>query len=266
MNQLISKRALSIVLCMCFLILSGCGQTKPVDTLTQEDGSTSSTTQSTTESTTETTVTTKTETSDGPKLIALTFDDGPHSAVTSRILDTLEKHGAKATFFIVGNRVDSCKNVVKRAHNIGCEIGSHTWSHKNLSKLTVSQMQEEMKKSAYAISAVTGVPVKIMRPPEGGYNDTVKKNIQYPMIMWSVDSNDWKYRDAKKDYDAVMNTVFDGAIILMHDLYPATAEAVEKLIPDLMAKGYKFVTVSELMEARGYTLQNGKTYSQARPK
>ena len=246
---------------MCFLILSGCGQTKPVDTLTQEDGSTSSTTQSTAESTTE-----KTETSDGPKLIALTFDDGPHSAVTSRILDTLEKHGAKATFFIVGNRVDSCKKVVKRAHNIGCEIGSHTWSHKNLSKLTVSQMQEEMKKSADAISAVTGVPVKIMRPPEGGYNDTVKKNIQYPMIMWSVDSNDWKYRDAKKDYDAVMNTVFDGAIILMHDLYPATAEAVEKLIPDLMAKGYKFVTVSELMEARGYTLQNGKTYSQARPK
>ncbi len=294
MNQSISKRALSIVLCMCFIILSGCGQTKPVDTLTEKDSTTSSTTQSTAESTTETTVTTtsttttttktepttepetqeseseastkKTETSDGPKLIALTFDDGPHSAVTSRILDTLEKHGAKATFFIVGNRVDSCKKVVKRAHNIGCEIGSHTWSHKNLSKLTVSQMQEEMKKSADAISAVTGVPVKIMRPPEGGYNDTVKKNIQYPMIMWSVDSNDWKHRNAKKDYDAVMNTVFDGAIILMHDLYPATAEAVEKLIPDLMAKGYKFVTVSELMEARGYTLQNGKTYSQARPK
>lgn len=296
MNQSISKRALSIVLCMCFIILSGCGQTKPVDTLTQEDGSTSSTTQSTTELTTETTVTTtsttttttttktepttepetqeseseastkKTETSDGPKLIALTFDDGPHSAVTARILNTLEKHGAKATFFVVGNRVGSCKSVLKRAHNMGCEIGSHTWSHKNLSKLTVSQMQEEMKKSADAISAVTGVPVKIMRPPEGGYNDTVKKNIQYPMIMWSVDSNDWKHRDAKKDYDAVMNTVFDGAIILMHDLYPATAEAVEKLVPDLMAKGYKFVTVSELMEARGYTLQNGKTYSQARPK
>lgn len=278
MNQSISKRALSIILCMCFLIISGCGQTEPVDTLTQEDSTTSSTTQSTTESTTETTTepetqeseseasTKKTETSDGSKLIALTFDDGPHSDVTPRILDTLEKHGAKATFFIVGNRVDSCKKIVKRAHSLGCEIGSHTWSHKNLTKITFVQMKGEMLKSADAISAVTGVPVKIMRPPEGGYNDTVKKNIQYPMIMWSVDSNDWKHRDAKKDYDAVMNAVFDGAIILMHDLYPATAEAVEKLIPDLMAKGYKFVTVSELMEARGYTLQNGKTYSQARPK
>lgn len=300
MNQSLSKRALSIVICICFLMLSGCGQAKPVDTLTEASSTTSSTTQSTTESTTETTVTTtttatttttttttikpetttepvtqetksetstkKTETSGGQKLIALTFDDGPHSAVTARILNTLEKHGAKATFFVVGNRVGSCKSVLKRAHNMGCEIGSHTWSHKNLTKLTVAQMQEEMKKSADAISAVTGVPVKLMRPPEGGYNDTVKKNIQYPLIMWSVDSKDWKNRDAKKNYDAIMSTVFDGAIILMHDLYPATAETVEKLIPDLIAKGYKFVTVSELMEARGYNLQKGKTYSQARPK
>ena len=85
-------------------------------------------------------------------------------------------------------------------------------------------------------------------------------------IQKTVEDSDVAKEEAKKDYDAVMNTVFDGAIILMHDLYPATAEAVEKLIPDLMAKGYKFVTVSELMEARGYTLQNGKTYSQARPK
>ena len=283
MNQLLFKKTLSLVLCMCFFVLFGCNQANPVDTETQKDDTTiseSKVTSELTSETTETTVTTtiksettfesetqetkKTEVSNGEKLIALTFDDGPHSAVTAQILDTLEKNGAKATFFVVGNRVDSCKNLLKRAHDLGCEIGSHTWSHKNLTKLTASQIQDEMNKSVNAISAVTGEPVKLMRPPEGGYNDMVKQTLEYPMIMWSVDSMDWKYRDSKKDYNAVMDTVFDGSIILMHDLYPATAEAVEKLIPDLMAKGYKFVTVSELMAARGYNMQKGRTYSQAK--
>jgi peptidoglycan/xylan/chitin deacetylase (PgdA/CDA1 family) len=173
--------------------------------------------------------------------------------------------GAKATFFVVGNRVAGCKNTIKRAHSLGCEIGTHTWSHKNLTKLTAEQINEEMNKSADAITSITGAPVKLMRPPEGAMNSAVQSKLAFPIIMWSVDSMDWKHRNAAKDYNSVVNSVFDGCIILMHDLYPATAEAVEKIIPDLMAKGYKFVTVSELFEARGRTLQNGKRYSQARP-
>lgn len=200
------------------------------------------------------------------KLVALTFDDGPHNQVTKRIVNALEKNGAKATFFVVGNRANYDPATLKKAVSIGCEIGSHTHTHKNLTKLTSAQIADEMNKSANAISAAAGVTVKLMRPPEGAHNETVRKNLNYPLIMWSVDSMDWKYRDAQKDYDSVMNSVFDGAIILMHDLYPATAEAVERLIPDLMAKGYRFVTVSELMESRGVTMQSGKTYSAARPK
>ncbi len=199
------------------------------------------------------------------KRVALTFDDGPHVERTKMLADELAKYGYHATFFVVGNRANYDAEALKKAAGIGCEIGSHTHTHKNLTNLTPSQIVEEMNNSANSISAVTGVPVTLMRPPEGAHNETVRNNLNYPLIMWSVDSMDWKYRDAQKDYDSIMNTVFDGSIILMHDLYPATAAAVEKLIPDLMAKGYKFVTVSELMAARGITMQAGKTYSAARP-
>ena len=292
-NRNVLKKILSLMLCFCFIVLSGCGSndsesSKVSGSPTSSEKSASDVTDDTTAETNKTTVTTTTTTSkttekestensktepsskpvdslNGVKYVALTFDDGPYGEVTNRILDTLEKNGAKATFFVVGNRADSYKSTLKRASDMGCEIGSHTWSHKNLTKLTVPQMQEEMKKSADAISAITGVPVKVMRPPEGGHNETVRNNLGYPLIMWSVDSRDWKHRDANKDYNEVMNYVFDGSIVLMHDLYPATADAVEKFIPELIAKGYKFVTVSELMEIRGIEMKNGKTYSSARP-
>ncbi len=294
MKPTVSKRILSIFMCLCMLVFAGCtpdtpdnpddGQTSSSSTTSTTTTTTTTTTATTTTTTTTTTTekessssstssTTKVTTTRNPreddpnveKLIALTFDDGPHSTVTNRILDTLEQYGAKATFFVVGNRVGNYKSTVKRAHDLGCEIGSHTWSHKNLTKLTLDQMNTEINKSVQAITAITGEPVKLLRPPEGGMNSTVQANLKYPIIMWSVDSMDWKYRDATKDYNAVVNSVFDGSIVLMHDLYPATADAVAKLVPDLMAKGYKFVTVSELMEARGITMQNGKRYSKAKP-
>lgn len=291
----LSKKIFSLLLCCCFVFLAGCGDgtsdngkqvsgnAKSTDSSSSISGFDSESTGST--STTATTnknsetkpsnpstnpsVTVPTQkpvdVGNGEKLIALTFDDGPHTSVTMQIVNTLEKHGAKATFFVVGNRANYDAAALKKAVSIGCEVGSHTHSHKNLTKLTPAQIAEEMNNSAKSISDVTGVPVTLMRPPEGAHNETVRNNLNYPLIMWSVDSMDWKYRDAQKDYDAIMNTVFDGSIILMHDLYPATAAAVEKLIPDLMAKGYKFVTVSELMAARGITMQAGKTYSAARP-
>lgn len=199
------------------------------------------------------------------KLIALTFDDGPYSPVTEKILDTLEKYDAKATFFVVGNRIASYAKSVKRANDLGCEIGSHTYSHKNLTKLNSNEMKSEIDKSNEEIKKITGKDISIVRPPEGAVNDTVKSSVKYPLIMWSVDSDDWKYKNAEKDYTEVMKDVKDGSIILMHDLYPETAKAVERLIPALMVEGYKFVTVSELMEARGIKLENGKNYYKAKP-
>lgn len=291
------KRFTAVVLCLFLVFMTGCVNNTPVDTHT--DSTTSTTTTTTTTATTSSTdgtsttavsaesekdttvTTTTTKTSTKPtttttrdpheydpsieKLVALTFDDGPYAPVTDRILDTLEKYGAKATFFVVGNRIDNYQSTVKRASRLGCEIASHTWSHKNLTKLTAQEISNEIGKSTIKIASVTGKPVTLVRPPEGARNDLVKQTVKYPLIMWSVDSMDWKNRNAKKNYNAVTSNVFDGSIVLMHDLYPETAAAVEKIVPDLIARGYKFVTVTELMEARGVQMKDGKSYRQARP-
>lgn len=236
----------------------------------KEEGSTVKTTKTTT-TTKPSTTTTRDPREYDPnieKLVALTFDDGPSASVTNRILDTLEKYGAKATFFVVADRFEKYPNtvpVIQRASRLGCEIASHTWSHKNLTELTAQEISTEIGKSTIKIATITGKPVTLVRPPEGALNDLVKQTVKYPLIMWSVDSMDWKNRNAQKNYNAVVNAVFDGSIVLMHDLYSETAAAVEKIIPDLMARGYKFVTVTELMQARGVQMKNGKRYSQARP-
>lgn len=199
------------------------------------------------------------------KLVCFTFDDGPYAPVTNKILDTLEKYNGRATFFVVGDRADTYSDEIIRASKMGCEIGTHTYSHVNLNSLSVPEMQEEIKKSCDAISKYTGKNVKVLRPPEGAANDTVKANVGMPMVLWSVDSRDWDYRNADKDYKTVMDNVFDGSIVLMHDLYPATADAVASLIPELAKQGYKFVTFSELMKIRGVDVEPGEKYFSATP-
>ena len=199
------------------------------------------------------------------KLVCFTFDDGPYAPVTSKILDTLKKYDAKATFFVVGDRADTYSKSIERAAAMGCEIGTHTYSHVNLNTLSAAEMQEEISKSCAAISKYSHKKVSIIRPPEGAANDTVKANIGMPMVMWSVDSRDWDYRNADRDYQTVMDNVFDGSIVLMHDLYPATAEAFARLVPELKAQGYKFVTFSELMEIRGVDVEAGEKYFSATP-
>lgn len=199
------------------------------------------------------------------KLVCFTFDDGPYAPVTNKILDTLEKYNGRATFFVVGDRADTYSDEIIRASKMGCEIGTHTYSHVNLNSLSVPEMQEEIKKSCDAISKYTGKKVKVLRPPEGAANDTVKANVGMPMALWSVDSRDWDYRNADKDYQTVMDNVFDGSIVLMHDLYPATADAVARIIPELAKQGYKFVTFSELMKIRGVDVEPGEKYFSATP-
>ena len=199
------------------------------------------------------------------KLVCFTFDDGPYAPVTNKILDSLEKYNGRATFFVVGDRADTYSDEIIRASKMGCEIGTHTYSHVNLNSLSVPEMQEEIKKSCDAISKYTGKNIKVLRPPEGAANDTVKANVGMPMVLWSVDSRDWDYRNADKDYKTVMDNVFDGSIVLMHDLYPATADAVARLIPELAKQGYKFVTFSELMKIRGVDVEPGEKYFSATP-
>ena len=192
-------------------------------------------------------------------MVAITYDDGP-SAVTDRILDILEQNGAKATFFQIGNQVESYPNTEKRIAALGCELANHTWEHKWLSSLDVDGINYQLDHTNEVVEAVAASRPKLMRPPGGFYNETVQAEADMPMIYWSIDTEDWKTRDAGKTISAVLDHVKDGDIILMHDLYEQTAEASETIIPELIKRGYQLVTVSELAQARGMALENGKVY------
>ena len=198
-------------------------------------------------------------------MIALTFDDGPSSSATTRILNVLEKYNARATFFVVGSRVDSYKSQIKRAYDLKCEIGNHTYNHKTLTNLSADGVKSELSATDKKVKAITGVSPVIMRPPGGSYKtNTVRNNTPYPIIMWSVDTRDWESRNATSVVNHIKSHAYDGAIILMHDLYDSTATATETIVPWLISQGYQLVTVSEMMEAKGIQMQNGVAYSSAR--
>lgn len=180
-------------------------------------------------------------------MVALTYDDGP-SSNTSTILDVLEENDAVATFFVVGERLEEFPDTVKRQVELGNEIGNHTWGHKYLSTLSKKQMKSQINKTIKKLEEMTGYTSTITRPPGGFVNDEVKETVGQPLIMWNVDTLDWKTRNTKKTVDAVFKDLDDGDIILMHDLYETTAEATKKIVPRLIKKGYQLVTVSELAE------------------
>lgn len=195
------------------------------------------------------------------KMIALTFDDGPYSPVTNKILDLLEQYGGHATFFVVGNRVPTYESCVTRAVSLGCEIGNHTYDHKStLTSLSGSSVSWEITNCNTSIYDVTGAYPSVMRPVGGAYNDTVAANVGLPMIIWNVDTQDWKYRDANRTASAILSKASDGDIVLMHDLYSSTADAMAIVIPELARQGYTFVTVSELAAAKGIDMQAGTAY------
>lgn len=196
-------------------------------------------------------------------MIALTFDDGPSEAYTSRIVDKLEAYDARATFFVLGSRIQgkSIQKLLKRSVKNGNEIASHTYDHKNLASLGQEQIKWEETKTKQQIENGCGVSPVLLRPPYGSYSTTVKQNITVPMILWSIDTRDWQTRNTEKTVQAVMQQVSDGDIILMHDIYDSTASAAEQLIPKLAQKGYQMVTVSELATYKKKKLKSGNTYT-----
>lgn len=195
-------------------------------------------------------------------MIALTFDDGPGEG-TSRLLDVLEQYNARATFFMVGPQVDQYPEVVKRMHEIGCELGNHTTHHPQLTKLSPEEIMQEIDVTTQSIKKATGGAGPLtVRPPYGAVNDVVKSTVPYPLIMWSVDTQDWKTRNTQSSIDVVLNRASDGDIVLMHDIHAPSIEAAVQLVPELINRGYQLVTVSELAEARGVTLEKGQRYSQ----
>lgn len=193
-------------------------------------------------------------------MVALTFDDGPGPR-TLELLEQLEQYNAHATFFMLGQKVSSYPDAVKKMKETGCELGNHSFDHTDLSTLDSAGIQDEISKTNEGIRNITGAGATVMRPPYGAVNSTVSANAGMPMILWNIDTLDWKTRNAQSTVDAVMNKVKDGDIILMHDIHTETVDAALQLIPKLQSDGYQLVTVSELAAARGKQLLNGETYT-----
>ena len=200
-------------------------------------------------------------------MIALTFDDGPKTSVTSRILDSLQANVGRATFFMLGSNVNANAGVIRRMVDQGCEVANHTHDHKYLTKIGADGIVSQVGSTNQKIQAVCGVSPVLMRPP-GGYIDAASLNVLgsmgMPAIMWSIDTRDWQHRNAQRTIDTVLSQVKDGDVILMHDIYSTTADAAVVLIPELTARGYQLVTVSELAAYRG-GIAPGHKYSQFRP-
>ena len=192
--------------------------------------------------------------------IAFTFDDGP-GEYTDELLDCLEENNAHATFFMLGQNVGSWESTVQRMADIGCEIGSHSWDHPNLYDLSMDSVAKEFSDTDAALEKACGQKASVARAPYGNWSDDIISTVGKPFFTWSLDSMDWSYLDVNKDYDAVMNgDLTDGSIILMHDIHKPSVQAAIKMIPELVQKGYKLMTVSELAAAKGVTLQ-GANYS-----
>lgn len=186
---------------------------------------------------------------DGP-YIAMTFDDGPSTALTPRLLDLLKQRGIKVTFFVIGQNVEHAPEIVARAAAEGHEIGNHTWDHPPLTKLSDARAQEEINKTSEAIFNATGKKPVLLRPPYGAVNPRISHLIDQDgmkVVLWSVDPNDWKRPGAAVVERRILAGAKPGAIILSHDIHPGTVEAMPATLDALLAKGYKFVTVSELM-------------------
>lgn len=197
------------------------------------------------------------------KMVALTYDDGPSNSVTNDILDILEKYDARATFFVVGSRINSSYQPMQRAVKMGCEIGNHTYSHINLPSYYYSEIRDEIDTTNSLVKKYTGVTPKIVRAPGGSTDSYSREAVNMPFIYWSIDTRDWESRNAGSVISIVKSEVEDGDIILMHDIYDSTAKASETIIPWLINQGYQLVTVSELMEYRGIKMQNAVSYSAA---
>ncbi len=193
-------------------------------------------------------------------MVALTYDDGPLTSVTDSIVSTLKANGGRATFFVVGNRVNSYKNSMKNAFNAGNEIANHTYSHYILTNYNTKTIQSQINQTNQAVKNITGIAPTLVRAPGGSINSTVKANVGYPLIQWSVDTLDWKYRNADSVVKSVKNNTKDGSIILMHDLYASTAQATKTIVPWLKSQGYQMVTVTELLQIRGYAMNAGEVY------
>ena len=282
------------LLCVCVFVLVRAGAVDPdiaaVNAGTNLEPLNSEPKETTTVTTTTTTTTTTVpyvrpagiqEAPDGNgKLVALTFDDGPNP-ITLEVLESINKVGGHVTFFCLGNLAEKHADILKKVAAQGSEIASHSYAHKHLTKLTNAELKEDLSKAVDALGKHSGAAVPtLLRLPYGESTETLLGQINAPAIMWSVDPKDWKYSELQRknrsdeqwrqDVVHVANSILDGLqdgdIVIMHDIYRFTKDVADAVIAELHHKGWKFVTVSELFEARGIALQPGVIYRSAIPK
>lgn len=188
--------------------------------------------------------------------IAMTFDDGPHPVYTPKLLDILKERGIKATFFLIGKSVATHPEIVRRIVAEGHEVANHTWDHKMLRQLSQEKINDELQKTQDAIVAACGITPTVYRPPFGAITKkqqaAVMEKFHYPSIVWEVDTNDWKApRTVAKVHDTILKDTHAGSIILCHDIHGETIDAMPATLDELKAKGFLFMTISQLIKLEG---------------
>ncbi|RHR07502.1 peptidoglycan N-acetylglucosamine deacetylase A [Pseudoflavonifractor sp. AF19-9AC] len=197
----------------------------------------------------------------GPaKLVALTFDDGPRRSTTRRLLDGLELREANATFFLVGERIEGCEDLIEEMAEAGHQVGVHTFNHVLVTELSREDFDLQVGKTRALLTDFLGEGEFWLRPPYGIVDDSVERWADGPLVLWSVDPEDWKDRDTDRIVAAVLEHVQDGDIILMHDIYESSVDAALRIVDALTSQGYVFVTVEQLMDLRGVEPECGVCY------
>lgn len=179
-------------------------------------------------------------------MIALTFDDGPHKVYTPKLLDGLKERNVRATFFVLGESVEQNPDLIKRMSKEGHLIGSHTYSHVQLTKLSIEEAEEEIHKANQSIYKACSMYPKFVRPPYGSWNKTLEEKTDMNAVLWSVDPYDWKVQDKDRIVKEVLENVEDGSIILLHDIYETSVDAALEIVDELKKQGYLFATIEEL--------------------
>ena len=196
-------------------------------------------------------------------MVALTFDDGP-SKYTNYILDVLEAHGARATFCVLGNRVENWAETILRIDYLGSEVVGHSWNHRNFTSINEDEIKRQILETSAIIEEILGFPPPpIFRAPYGALNTRVRRvtrELGYSFLNWSLDTEDWRHRDAQHLYDFIMERAIDGSIILMHDIRQPTADAMVYVVPSLIERGFQLVTATELIEYFEGELKPGVEY------
>ncbi len=196
----------------------------------------------------------------GKKLVALTFDDGPSGYTTPQLLDILREKNVPATFFELGSMMQNHPEIVLREIEEGHEVESHTMWHQDLASISLEDVIYDVEQAKEVYRNILGYEPRFIRPPYGSYDYKIEENAGVPLITWSVDSLDWKYKNTESILDYGRRYLEDGGIVLMHDIHQTTVNAIASYIDILRDEGFEFVTVAELISLRKATVEPGVVY------